>query len=481
MTEVGVRARISTPIESSTRGRDSAASSVAWTTRCLDVIEQSDSRVHAVLTLNPRALDEAAAADRRERAGATVSPLNGVPILVKDNIDTADLGCSAGSRVLAEAGPPAHDAPIVRRIRSLGAVLLGKTNLSEWGTFRSARAVEGWSGLGGQTVNPHGMNRSPGGSSSGSAAAVAAGMAALAIGTETDGSVITPAGLNGVVGIKPEHGLLPTEGVVPVAPAQDVVGAFANTVDDAALCVAELSGRSSLRLREPSDPRTLRIGVCDPHGLPDVALREAAAAMRGDGAQIVDVDFDLDPQLAADAMHAALGGFARALPAYLQSRCGAPGTFASLIARNRADPVELAMFGQEIFEFVATMDDGEIALAQDAAVRARNSARDYLDSVLRNHRLDALIAPANSPARPLSEPEPKVREYTFTTLPASAGYPNVALPVSAVDGLPVGVAVFGPSTLGALLPIAAAVERATRAQPRCRVTGGAPAPLSRTG
>lgn len=436
---------------------------------CLENIDRLDPRINAMLKINTRALEEAHVADQRRATGTRASSLDGVPILVKDNIDTKDLGCTAGSRILARSAPPAQDALVIRKIRSLGMVLLGKTNLSEWGNFRSTRAIEGWSGLGGQTLNAHGTNHSPGGSSSGSAAAVASGMAPLALGTETDGSIITPAGLNGVIGVKPEHGLLPLDGVVPVAPGQDVIGVFAVQLAHAALLMAELCDDPSMCPTAPADLRAARTGVCPSPWLPTVALDEAAAALRAAGVEVIEIEIVTDEQLAEDALIATHGEFAQSLPAYLANRSGAPASFSSLITANRDDPIELGLFGQEVFEFAAGMDTDELDFAAAAAERARHAARRYLDTMLARHRLDALIVPANSPARPLDSMAQDVNEPSFTTLPALAGYPNIALPISAIDGLPVGISVFGPSKLAALLPVAAAIERACPAFSQCRL------------
>jgi amidase len=435
------------------------------TRRCLGRIERLDPVVNAVLTLDPTALEQAATAGRRRDR----PPLAGVPVLVKDNIDVAGLDCTAGSRLLA-GNPPAEDAPVVGMLRAAGAVVLGKTNLSEWGGFRSQGAPEGWSALGGQTRNPHAADRSPWGSSAGSAVAVAAGMAPLALGTETDGSIVCPAGANGVVGVKPELGLLPTGGVVPVAPAQDTVGVFATRVRDAALCLAELTGRADL-LASPARLDGRRLGLWHPPGLPSLAPR-LASALRAAGVELVEVDFPEHPSLVLAELVALQAEFPAAIEAYLRTRPGAPDSLTGLIAANRADPEELRWFDQDIFEASAALPDEERARRAAVGESARDRARWLLDDALR--RVDAVLAPTNPPAWRLVHGRPDPRAATSSTLAALAGYPNVSIPTAEDGGLPLGVSVFGPPTLAGLLPLAAAVERACPAYRAPALTGPRP-------
>jgi Amidase len=223
---------------------DRDMSSVELTRRCLDRIAALNPALAAVLAVDTTALAQAAASDERHAAGDDLGPLDGIPVLVKDNIDTANLVSTAGSRLLTQ--PPGRDAEIVTRLRCAGAVIIGKTNLSEWSNFRSTQSTEGWSAVGGQTRNPYRLDRSAWGSSAGSAAAVASGMSPLAIGTESDGSIVGPAGVCGVVGVKPEFGLLPMHGIVPISTSLDTVGPLAYRVRDAATCLAVLAGQPDL-------------------------------------------------------------------------------------------------------------------------------------------------------------------------------------------------------------------------------------------
>lgn len=411
-------------------------------------IAERDPEINAVLTLDERAA---------ERAAGTCGPLQGIPVLVKDNIDVAGLPCTAGSRLLAGIKPPRRDAGVVTRLREAGAVVLGKTNMSEWGNFRSTGAPEGWSAVGGQTRNPHAPGHSPWGSSSGSAAAVAAGMVPLALGTETDGSIVCPAGANGVVGVKPETGLLPADGILPISAEQDVPGVLATQVATAATCLAALSGRDDLTA-EPPPLAGLTFGLWYTPGLPRTAVDAAAKALAG--ATLIEIDFGLEYEdLLFEELLALQAGLAPALAAYLATRPGAPADLAALIAANRADTEELRHFGQEVFEAAFDLDDDDREAARLAGIHARGRARHLLD----RSGVVAVLAPTNPPAWPLAPGRPDPAPRTSSTLAALAGYPNISLPVTTTDnGLPLGVSLFGPARSAELLPLAAAVEAACR-------------------
>lgn len=420
--------------------------SIEWTARCLERISTRNPALHAVLALDETAMAQAAAAP----TGG--GPLAGVPVLVKDDIDTAGLASTAGSRLLAGA-PPRQDAGVVRCLRSAGAVILGKTNLSEWGNFRSTRATEGWSAVGGQTVNPLRQDRSPGGSSSGSAVAVATGMAPIALGTETDGSIVRPAAMNGVVGIKPETGLLPTDGVVPISAVQDTVGVFATSLRDGAAAMAALTG---LSFAAPMSLAGRRLAVWRADALP-----ETVAGLLMAGAELVPVDFDdIAEELLIDEQLALRAEFRPSLEAYLAGRPGVPSTLEELVEANRDDGDELSYFGQEVFERVLamTVEERDHTMAGGRAARAR--ARDLLDRTLRGCDVDAVLAPTCEPPWRIDHRAGDPAYESSSTLAALAGYPNISLPADWVDGLPLGVSVFGPSRLVELLPVAAAVERA---------------------
>jgi amidase len=421
-------------------------SSVAEVEELLDRIADVDRRINAISDLNPRALDEAAALDAEMRGGRWRGPLHGRPVLVKDSIDTADLATTAGSLALADS-PPATDATLVRRLRDAGMVLLGKTNLSEWANIRDEQSTSGWSAYGGLTRNPYGLNRSAGGSSSGSGAAVAARLAPFAVGTETNGSITCPAAFNGCVGIKPTVGAVPTDGVVPVSSSQDAPGSMAATVAGAAALLGALTGTDLISHAADGALTGKRIGVprkgfwgYSPHA--DTSAEHALSLLSAAGAQIVDgtdltamADFDGEAELLV--LLAELGpGLAK----YLTARGAGPRSLADIVAFNRENAEkELRWFGQSLFERaleVAGPDSPEYAEARTTCLRA---GRDGTDEVLRTHRLDALMAPSYAPAIPVDLVNAEHHWGGCTTPSAVAGYPILTVPGGLASGLPVAV------------------------------------------
>jgi amidase len=430
--------------------------------RCLDRIAAVDPGLRAVVAIDETALDQAERSDRRHAAGDDLGPLDGIPVLVKDNIDTAGLSSTAGSRALAGSAPDA-DADVVAVLRAAGAVLLGKTNLSEWSNFRSSGATEGWSAVGGQTCNPYRQGLSPWGSSAGSAVAVAAGMAPLALGTETDGSIVGPAGVCGVVGVRPELGLVPLGGVAGISPAMDTIGPIASRVRDAATCLAVLTGQPDLA--SPAVPLSAcRVGLWLPPGVP-AEVESLLKAVAGAGIVLVEVEFEVPEEVAADGMFALYAEFRAHIEGYLRGRRAGPDSLAAVIAANRSDPVELSLFGQDLFERVAELPAAPGPAARAARDRSRQEARAVIEDVLRRDDLAAIVAPANEPAWPLDYHRGDAGRLSSSTLPALAGYPNISLPAGAVDGLPVGISVFGPRNVRRLLPLALLLERSLGPRP----------------
>jgi amidase len=442
-------------------------------------IRELDARIHAVLAVDPTALAQAAASDRRRERGEVLGQLDGIPVLLKDNIDTADLATTVGSRALRT--PPDEDATLVRRLRAAGAVILGKTNLSEWANFRSTNSTSGWSGVGGQTHNPYVLDRNPCGSSSGSGAAVAASLAQVAIGTETDGSIVCPSGTNGVVGHKPSLGLISRTGVAPISAEQDTAGPMARHVVDAAITLSVLQGR------DPSDPATAeypgdqptdyaarlrpdalrgaRIGVYRQGGVDagvDRVVEQAVATLRAGGATVVDVDLPYGEEIGAAEFPALVTEFARDLPGYLAARRDAPRTLAELVEFNERDPVELSRFGQERLEQALAAPgpaDAEYAFQRTTATTL---ARRSIDSTLAAHDLDAIMSPTNGPAWPTTYGTDADRVEIDSAGPAAvSGYPNVTVPAGYVGELPVGVSFFaGRWQDSTVLALAAAYETA---------------------
>jgi amidase len=453
--------------------------SVRLTTAYLDRIAAVDGKVRSVIAVNRRALAEAAASDARRRHGHTLSLLDGIPVLLKDNIDTRDEPTTAGSRALTGTRP-AEDARLVTRLHRAGAVVLGKANLSEWANFRSTHSTSGWSGVGGQTNNPYVLDRNPCGSSSGSGAAVAAVLAQVAIGTETDGSIVCPAGANGIVGHKPTLGLVSRTGVVPISAEQDTAGPMTRHVVDAAITLSVLRGRDAADLAtlavpagQPRDYAALlrpdalrgkRIGVWRLSGVDadvDRVVNTSVAVLLARGATVVDVDLPYQDAVNENEFPALLTEFRRDLNAYLGARPGSPDTLAEVIAFNRADPVELSKFGQELFEQAeaAPPPTDPTYLAQRRT--ATDSARRSIDETLARFDLDAIMAPTNSPAWKTDYATGDAFVLGSSSPAAVAGYPNVSVPAGHAGPLPIGVSFFADRWSDAkVLALAAAFERA---------------------
>ncbi|MGY2876863.1 amidase [Marmoricola sp. URHA0025 HA25] len=413
----------------------------------LDRIREVDAQVCAVSDVNPRALDEAAQLDRETEAGRRRGPLHGRPVLVKDSIDTAGLATTAGSLALA-GHPPAADAALVGRLREAGMVVLGKTNLTEWANIRGPGSTSGWSGYGGLTRNPYALNRSAGGSSSGSGAAVAAGLAPFAIGTETDGSITCPAAFNGCVGLKPTVGLVPTAGVVPISWSMDAPGPMARSVRDAAALLSVLAGNGTDYVAHAREDglRGKRIGVARElwgYSPPaDAAAEAALSVLSKAGAEIIERTLlpgypDLDWNDELTVMLAELGP---GLASYLATRSGVPRTLAEVVEFNRAHAdTELQWFGQDFFERAlesAGPDSPEYAAALATCLRI---GRDGTDAALRKDRLDALVAPSSSPAVSIDLANGDGFRGSCSTPSALAGYPILTVPCGLAHGLPVAI------------------------------------------
>jgi amidase len=460
-------------------------------------IDQRGPRLRSVIELNPDALDIAEASDREREAGQVRGPLHGIPLLIKDNIATADaMETTAGSLALVGAYPQ-RDAFVAARLRAAGAVLLGKTNLSEWANFRSLRSSSGWSGRGGQCLNPYALDVTPSGSSSGSGAAIAANLALAALGTETDGSILSPATANGVVGLKPTVGLTSRAGVIPIAHSQDTVGPMARTVADVAVMLEAIAGF------DPADAATAAAqgiptgysAVLDPDGLrgarigipreaywgyspPADAIAEAAiGVMRALGAEIVDpADIPTAKQLASgwppsdDApLTVLLYEFKADLNAYLASVKAPTGvrTLADVIAFNEehADR-EMPFFGQELF--VMAEEKGPLTEAAYRDALARNhrlSRQEGIDAVLTAHRLDALMMPTANPPTKIDLVNGGHNLGGSSRPAALAGYPAISVPAGFAFGLPVGITFMGRAFSElTLLKLAYAFECATKAR-----------------
>ncbi|HEV2780462.1 MAG TPA: amidase [Actinophytocola sp.] len=460
-----------------------ALTAVALTEAYLERIRTLDGSLHSVLTVNRSARAQAAASDRRRRDGRSRGPLDGIPVLLKDNMDTTSMPTTAGSRALL-AEPPARDATLVRRLRAAGAVILGKANLSEWANFRSAGSTSGWSGVGGQTANPHVLDRNPCGSSSGSAVAVAASLTQVAIGSETDGSIVCPAGVCGVVGHKPSLGLVSRAGMIPVTAEQDTAGPMARHVVDAAITLSVLQGRDRLdpatsaypadqptdyaALLRPDALRGARIGRWRLDLGPAVGkvVSEVVRALRGRGATVVEVDLPYQDELDELEYPTLFTEFHRDIDAYLATRTGVPRTLAELIGYNRSDPLEQTCFpGQDLFDrsMASAAPDDPTYLRQRA--RLTTLARRSIDEVLTAHRLDAIVAPSCQPAWVSNCATGDGDIVASSTPAAAAGYPAVSVPAGFTGPLPVGITFMSTRWADArVLALAADFERATTAR-----------------
>ncbi len=429
-------------------------------------VRELDGRLHAVIALDPTADEQARKLDVERREGSWRGPLHGMPILVKDNIDTAGpLPTTAGSRVML-ANVVGADAPAVAALRQAGAVILGKANLSEWANFRSTRSTSGWSGVGGLTANPYALDRSAGGSSSGSAAAVVAGYVPAALGTETDGSIICPAALCGCVGLKPTAGLVSRVGVIPISSTQDSVGPIARTVRIAAALLDALTGGEHLAALD-APPAGLRVGVARSlvwgrHDGVDAVCEAALDSLARCGVDIVDgIDLTVPDTLADDELTVALHEFRVGVESYLASHASAgPRNLSELIERQASEPGELAHFGQENFERAARTAGLDDPGYRAALERCRRAGReDGIDAALGSARLDALVMPAYPPAWKSDLVNGDPHYPSATRLPAVAGYPAITVPVGLAGGLPVGLAIVGGAASEAtLLRLAAALE-----------------------
>ena len=467
-----------------------------WTARelvrkYLERIADVDKRgpaINSVIELNPDAEQIADALDRERKDGHTRGPLHGVPVLIKDNIDTHDrMRTTAGSLALAGSTPP-RDSFVAERLRAAGAVILGKTNLSEWANFRSTHSTSGWSGRGRQTHNPYVLDRNPCGSSSGSGAAAAASLCAVAVGTETDGSVVCPSSACSLVGIKPTLGLVSRAGIIPIAHSQDTAGPMARTVADAATLLSALAGS------DPRDPATLasrghaqadytqfldtrglsgaRIGVARKHfgfsDAVDVLMNEAIAELKRQGATIVDpADIATTGKFDDAELEVLLYEFKADLNKYLASLGPqAPvRTLADIIAFNdkhRAE--EMPYFGQELMiraQAKGPLTSKDYLLARAKCVRMARA--EGIDATLAKFRLDALIAPTGGPTWPTDLLNGDHFTGGYSTASAVAGYPHITVPAGYVHGLPVGLSFFaGAWSEPKLIKYAYAFEQATR-------------------
>ncbi|HEX7836238.1 MAG TPA: amidase [Kofleriaceae bacterium] len=474
------------------KGTDTAKSLVAKYRQRIEAIDRKGPTLRSVLELNPDADAIADQLDAERKAGKLRGPLHGIPILVKDNIDTGDKMTTTAGSLALEGSRAEKDAFVVGKLREAGAIILGKTNLSEWANFRGMASSSGWSGRGGQCKNPYALDRSPSGSSSGSGAAVAASLCAAAIGSETDGSIVSPSSCNGLVGIKPTIGLVSRAGVIPLSASQDTLGPMARTVTDAAVLLTVIAGP------DPDDPVTTapdnarpakpedytryldskalqgaRIGVPRKgyFGLArgvDGLMGGALADLKGAGAVLVDpAELPVPPELGPAEQEVLLFELKAYLDKFLAARKDAHvHSLEEVIGFNQQNRMrELTIFGQEFFE----QANAKPGLTDKAYLAARAKClqitrTQLLDKVMAEHKLDAFVAATNSPAW-LIDPVngDGGGPVSCSTLPAVSGYPHVTVPGGRFRGLPVGLSFFGrPYSEGKLIGYAYAYEQVTK-------------------
>lgn len=433
----------------------------------IDALDKKGPNINSILLLNPDALNAARVRDAAVASGEPLGPLHGIPVLLKDNIETKDMPTTAGSLALLN-NDTLRDSPLVAQLRGAGAIILGKTNLSEWANFRSEDSISGWSAVGGLTRNPHILSRTACGSSSGSGAAIAAGLASLAVGTETNGSVICPSSMNGIVGFKPTVGLIPRTHIVPISVTQDTAGPMTRSVKDAALMASVMATTDAGDKATQSDSRPaaqalvelngdirgLKVGVMRDSQGEDQAIIDAfddsLAQLTAQGAELVEIDaLKLPDNFGEDAYFVLLAEFKSTLNEYLQSS-PAPlevRSLQDLINFNAASKRELQLFDQSIFDKAAATDGMQDKKYTEALQTVRTATRDNgIDKLLTEYEVDVLVAPTNNPAFIIDSVFGDNAPTGFIGigyLAAIAGYPHITVPMASVRDLPVGFSIVG--------------------------------------
>ncbi len=455
-------------------------------TQRIDAIDRNGPQLRSIIAVNPDAIAQARALDKELRAKGARGPLHGIPVLLKDNIESADpMPTTAGSLALID-NVTGRDAPIVANLRAAGAVILGKANLSEWANFRSDDSISGWSAVGGLAKNPYVLDRSPCGSSAGSAVAVAAALAPVSVGTETDGSIVCPAAMNGVVGLKPTLGLLSGKHIIPIAHSQDTAGPMGTNVKDVALLLAAMVGATPA-----CDPPASGCSKSDyTKGLAPTALNgkrvgvfrfaagrntniapiyeRALAHLKDGGAILVELQppkldrlFEAEDTVLHAEFKADLNAYLARTPSKVRAR-----TLSQLIEFNQQTPAELALFGQDTFEKANAMaplsDAGYIKALADSK---RIAGIEGISSLLAEHRLDLIVAPTTGVAWRIDTVNGSRFPGSFSSMPAVAGYPHLTVPMGELKGLPLGMSFIGaPWSEDVLLAAGFAFEQRAKAR-----------------
>lgn len=451
----------------------------------IDEIDKSGPMLNSIIYVNPNAIEIAKALDAELKAGKSRGLLHGIPVIVKDNMNTADMPTTAGATVLRDSYPP-DDSYLVKKLREAGAVIIAKANLSEWANFRADMSSSGWSGMLGQTKNPYVLDRNPCGSSSGSGVAASANLCAIAIGTETNGSIVCPSNANGLVGLKPTVGLLSRSGIIPISFTQDTAGPMGRTVTDVAFTLGALVGIDS------ADEKTLasagkyvtdytlylkadglkgkRIGwlknIGGYHAGVDTLMKKAIADLRAQGAEVVEIDFAMDRSAGSSSFTVMLYEFKDGLTKYFASLGSKARVhdLAELMEFNKKDSVELKYFDQQLLQLAhekGTLQDKEYL---DALANMQKATRENgIDKLLKENNLHALMAPTGAPAWKTDLIDGDHFLGGSSSLAAISGYPSITVPMGFVDVLPVGVSFFSTAWQEpTLIEIAYGYEQATK-------------------
>jgi len=444
-----------------------------------------DKKLNSVIEINQDTLAIADQMDRERKAGKVRGPLHGIPVLIKDNIDTADkIKTTAGSLALVDAPAPKQDAFVVKQLRNAGAVIIGKTNLSEWANFRSEHSSSGWSGRGGQTHNPYMLDRNPCGSSSGTGAAIAASLATIGVGTETDGSVICPSSTCGIVGIKPTLGLVPRSGIIPIAHSQDTAGPMCRTVADAATLLTVMAGsdpndsitsaaatqkKDYTQFLQKDGLRGMKIGVARQYwgrnDKVDKLIEPHLQVLKDGGATLVDVEFPHLRDFGDAEYDVLLYEFKEDLNKYLAERGGQYKTLKDLIEFNEKNAdKEMPYFGQEIFVKSQAKGDLNDRAYRIALLQSKLMTQEQgIDGAVRKYGVDAFVAPSGGIAWYTDLVNGDCGVFESSSLAAVAGYPNITVPAGYIQGLPAGISFFGPAfSEPTLIKVAYAFEQTTK-------------------
>ena len=451
----------------------------------IDALDKSGPQLNSVIYINPKAIDEAKELEVEYLAGKIRGPMHGIPVIIKDNIDTHDMPTTAGSRALSNSFP-LKDSRVVAKLKEAGAIIIAKANLSEWANFKGLRSSSGWSGVGGQTKNPYVLDRNPCGSSSGSGVAASANLCAIAIGTETNGSIVCPSNNNGLVGLKPTVGLISRSGIIPISFSQDTSGPMGRTVEDVAVCLGVLTGIDS------SDSKTLnsearflndytpflklngiegkRVGILKNstgyHAKVDSLFYRAVEVLKNSGAIVVEVEMQRNPAMSQASSLVLHYEFKDGVNKYLASLGDkAPvKNITELIEFNKNDSIELRYFDQgriELANSKGSLEDEEYKVALTTMLKA--AREEGIDKLMNENYLDALVAPTGSAAWKIDLINGDFFIGGSSSLAAIAGYPSITVPMGFIDELPVGISFFGRAwSESILLEIAYSFEQKTK-------------------